>query len=173
MSILQSNNGMTLADFLGRGWTEASIRTNSFISSNNINRKYLKYGGYAAAGVGGLIAAGSMVGSYGRHGTIANVYTGLSSVAGGVSAGMFARKAKMGGLGIAGSVALGAFGTDRMTRFQENHPIVGTLGIAGALAGGSFAYEKYKPAIESTFRRWANQRAGSLAKGALNAMRMI
>jgi hypothetical protein len=173
MSIIQSNEGMSFGDFLGRGWKEASIRTNDFISSKNINRKYLKYGGYAAAGVGGIMAAGSMYSSYGKHGTAANVYTSLNTLAGGIGAGLIARKAGMSKMGIGGMAALGAFNSDRFSRFQENHPVVGTVGVAALGLGGSFAYRKYKPQIESAFRRWSNKWGASTAKRAASAMRMV
>ncbi len=147
---------------LGSAWTRSSIWANQKLTDYNVNRKYLKYGGYAAGGVGALMGAGMMYGSYGRHGTAANIYTGINTVAGGALAGLAAHRAGMGRMGVAGVAAAGAFASDRFSRFQENHPIASTALVAGA-AAGAYAWKK-NPALKTGLRRWADKAAIFMAQ---------
>jgi uncharacterized membrane protein YeaQ/YmgE (transglycosylase-associated protein family) len=160
-------------NLLGRmasnSWTQSTAWVNQQLTNYNVNRKYLKYGGYVAGGVGGLMAARSMYGSYSQHGTAANIYTGLGTVGGAYMGSVLAKAHGFGGKGRIAGAAIGAFAGDRLTRFEENHPIVSTALLAGA-AGAAYAY-KTNPAFRTGLRRWGNKaavagmRAPGIAKG--------
>lgn len=126
------------------------------------------------AGIGAMGMGGYMMGSsYGRHGGLANAYTGLGTIGAGVAG------YRMGGWK---GAALGAFLGDRSTRFQENHPVLG-FGAAGLVGGGALGM-MYSSRFRSAATPWLNKGAGlfnraakgfasGFARGALRGMRMV